>query len=101
MGYIVYFNYNGGATATPPRSKRGYIYRYSRKREGGDGITRTETGHRGSDCIFSDCYFCYTKKCTEYPTRERRVRVDQEGLHALKRDPRVEIKKIIEEGGKK
>lgn len=94
MIYIVYFNYNGGAPA-PPGAKRGYIYRSRGKRKW------TEAGHRGNYCIFSDCYLCYTKKCTEYSTREKRVKVDQEGLHALKRDPRVEIKKIIEEGEKK
>lgn len=100
MTYIVYFNYNGGAPA-PPGAKRGYLYRYSKKREDGDGRRRTEAGHRGNHCIFSDCYLCYTKKCTEYSTLEKRVKVDQEGLHALKRDSRVEIKKIIEEGKKK
>lgn len=95
--YIVYFNYHGSAAA-PPASKRGFIYRYSKKREGGTGKVRTETGHRGNHCLFSDCYLCYTQKCTEYPTGEKRVKVDQSGLHALKHDPRVEIKKIIEEG---
>lgn len=98
--YIVYLNYNGKKHA-PPGAKRGYVYRCSKKREGGDGRKWTEAGHRGNHCIFSDCYLCYTKKCTEYTTLEKRVKVDQEGLHALKRDPRIEIKKIIEEGEKK
>lgn len=93
--YIVYFNYHGGA-AVVPVSKRGLIYRYSKKREGGTGKTWTETGHRGTKCLFSDCYLCYTQKCTGYTTGEKRVKVDQSGLHALKRDPRIEIKKIIE-----
>lgn len=89
MAYIVYFDYLP-QPSTPWRA-RGYVKKYDRKLKKNVQCN----AHRQTYCIFNDCYLCYTLKCTEYPTKEKRVKVDETGIKRLKDDPRVKIKKII------
>ena len=99
MIYIVYFFYARGGRLPPgalkqfntKRRRKNYVYKYDKK-------TRQATpanAFRGTHCLFNDCYLCYTLKCTEYSTAEKRVIVDECGLQELKNDPRIDIKKII------
>lgn len=99
MKYIVYFFYTRGGRLPPgalkqfnaKRRRKNYVYKYDKK-------TKKETpvnACRGTHCLFNDCYLCYTLKCTEYPTCEKRVIVDGHGLQKLIDDPRADIKKII------
>lgn len=99
MKYIVYFFYVRGGRLPPGRIKqwnakrrrKNYVYKYD-KATGGEKLLNA---CRGTACIFNDCYLCYTLKCTEYSTAEKRVIVDERGLEELKNDPRIDIKRII------
>lgn len=99
MKYIVYFYYRGGGNLPPgalkqwiiKRRRKNYVYKYDKKTKQEKPIHAC----RGTHCIFNDCYLCYTLKCTEYSTAEKRVIVDGRGLQELLDDRRVGIKKII------
>ena len=101
MKYIVYFFYVRGGKLPPGRLKqwnaerrrKNYVYKYDKT----TGTEKPLNAFRGTACIFNDCYLCYTLKCTEYSTAEKRVIVDERGLEELKNDPRIDIKRIIKE----
>lgn len=92
--FIVYFDYlrTGGAwKQAPPRR---YLTKWNSKTKKNERIENGRAEKR-LYCLFSDCYICYTKKCTEYNTGERRVIVDESGLKQLRADPRIKIKRVI------
>lgn len=99
MKYIVYFFYRGGGNLPPgalkqwniKRRGKNYVYIYDKKTK----RATPANACRGTHCLFNDCYLCYTLKCTEYSTAEKRVIVDGRGLQELLNDPRADIKKII------
>ena len=101
MDYIVYFFYVRGGRLPPghikqwnaKRRRKNYVYKYDKA----TGAEKPLNACRGTACIFNDCYLCYTLKCTEYSTAEKRVIVDVRGLEKLKNDPRIDIKRIIKE----